>query len=237
MQEYIFQMAGVSGEALASLRLMRGLKVAEQDSTVWLRGIPFSEKLPNEIWELPAKHIYTLDKENNLFPIGTRVPVAKLSELVWIPIQQYVKVEAPVSAIRGEMKETVAVRLVPSSEMQAGQALLTEIAQWKAYADTAPLTRLKRLSFAASELNAVLLIGTPLPPLPGREYWMIEKMLLPCGYDFEIGLMRSLLPRKLNPDGDGFILFDTDGSWQKINADNFVTATRSAVRMTRIMNP
>jgi hypothetical protein len=45
--------------------------------------------------------------------------------------------------------------------------------------------------------------------------------------------MASILPRKLNPDDDGFVLFDTDGSWQKIGSNNFVTATRSAVRMTK----
>jgi len=234
MQEYILNIPVESKESLALLRLMPGLRVALDGTRLRVRGIPYSEQPAKEIWQLPVISILILNDENYLFPVAGKVPVAKLPELKWIPLQQYIQVEPPVSALKGETEKKVSVKLIPSDRVQEGEALLTSLGSWKTYADTAPATRLKRISFAVSENGTALLLGTPLPSLPGREYWKTANMLIPCGYDFEITLMADILPAKLNPQNDSLILFETDGSWQKIELNNFVNAKRSAVRATHV---
>jgi hypothetical protein len=232
MTEYVLQMSVVDVEALAALRLMPGLQVAPEGSAIWLRGIPVAQQLPKELWHLPVLHTYTLDG-NHLFLLGAKVPIAKLNDLTWTPIREYLAVIIPVSAISGETKELVQTKLAASSMVHPGDALLTDIKHWKAYADIAPMTRLKRLRYAVSETGAVLIIGAPLPPIPGREYWASGSLLLPCGYDFEIPLCASLLPPVFDATNDSVIFFDTDSSWQKIDKKHFVKTTRSAVRMTQ----
>jgi hypothetical protein len=232
MQEYILQVLVANKEALAALRLMPGLRVASDGTSLWVRGIPYTEQPAKEIWQMPVSRVLGLSDENYLFPIGNKVPVAKLPELIWIPLQQYIAVKPPVSAIKGETAKRVPVKIIPSSKVQAGEALLTTLADWKAYAQTAPATRLKQVVFAVSENNQVLLLGAPLPSLPGREYWKKTGMLIPCGYDFEIPVMADLLPSKLNLQNDSIVLFETDGSWQKIELNNFINAKRSSVRAT-----
>ena len=58
------------------------------------------------------------------------------------------------------------MRLVPSARAEAGAALLTTWPQWLAYATAAPEIRLRGLRFAVAADERVLLLGTPLPPIP-----------------------------------------------------------------------
>jgi hypothetical protein len=104
---------------------------------------------------------------------------------------------------------------------------------WQQYAATAPEVRLLGLRFAASANDQVLVLGTPLPPVPGKEYWSTHDLLLPAGFDFELPLAAGLLAAKLNPRNDAVLRFGPDGSWEKIPKEALVPASRSAARLTR----
>ena len=79
----------------------------------------------------------------------------------------------------------------------------------------------------------MLIIGKPLPALPGKEYVLQDTLLLPCGYAFDPPVISALVVARLNPGKDALLLFDTDGSWEKIPAACFVATTRSAIRITK----
>lgn len=237
MQEYVLQMNQTNSEALANVRLVPGLRVAVNGNTLWVRGIAWPDGLDKTIWQLPAANVYQLDETGLLFTRNSRVPVAKLPDLKWTALQQYVPVEPPVSAIKGETHEKIDLKLLPAVKQQTGIALLTTLQHWKAYAEMAPQARLKRLKFAVSGSGDVLITGTPLPAIPGKEYWLNHGMLLPCGYDFEYSVLAALLPQQLNLTNGDTVIFDTNGNRQKIEAGNFVSATRSAVRLTSLNQP
>jgi hypothetical protein len=110
---------------------------------------------------------------------------------------------------------------------------VTSLSVWQQYAATAPEVRLLGLRFAASANDQVLVLGTPLPPVPGKEYWSTHDLLLPAGFDFELPLAAGLLAAKLNPCNDAVLRFGTDGSWEKIPKEALVPASRSAARLTR----
>jgi hypothetical protein len=182
---------------------------------------------------LPGLHTYLLDADNNLFPPGGLTPVGKLKTLNWVALSSFVTVELPVSALPGRIHQQHAIRLVPSGRSQAGNALLTELDTWKAYAENAPLVRLQQTRFAVSEKNKVLIIGSPLPALPGREYVLQDTLLLPCGYEFDPPVISNLVITRLDPLKESLLLFDTNGAWEKIPKTAFVQATRSAIRLTK----
>jgi hypothetical protein len=173
-----------------------------------------------------------MDEQDNLFPVGGLTPVGKLKNLQWIPVREFIQLELPTSAMPGKIGQKYPVHVVPSGTIKEGQALITSLLVWKEYAATSPEIRLKRLRFAVSEANEVLIMGTPLPAIPGKEYWMQENMLLPGGFDFELPWIASLVAGKLNPQNEAVILFNEDSSWEKIAKEAFVPATRSAVRLT-----
>lgn len=234
MKEIIIILAAKDREALGAVRCLPGLRVAEAAGQLWLRGIETDVAPDLRLRQLPAVQTYVLDEYEYLFPAGGLTPVGKLDEMRWTPLAAYIRPELPTSALPGKVEEgRYPVRLVPSGRAEAGGALVTPLAVWRQYAATAPEVRLQGLRFAASEHDQVLVLGTPLPPVPGKEYWLTHNLLLPAGFDFELPLAAGLLDAKLNPRNDAVLRFAPDGSWEKIPKQALVPAGRSAARLTK----
>jgi len=232
MQELIFIFNDADRESLGNVRSLEGLRAATGDGCTWLRGIFSTPEIDLKIKRLPATKIYYINEDNLLFVPGSLVPSRKLPLLDWQPLNRFLPVEMPVAAMPAHTGQQVVIKLVSTGITKTGEALLTTLPVWKAYAEEAPATRLAQLKFAVSENNEVLIMGTPLPPLPGKEYWLEKNLLLPNGYQLEIPLLANFINEKFNPQGDGVIIFDTNGSWQKIDHAFFVPAKRSAIRLT-----
>jgi hypothetical protein len=233
MSELIIVLSHTDKTVLGSVRCLPGLQAAEDDGFIWVRGIEAVEKIDLRIRQLPGLHTYTLDAEGNLFPPGALTPIGKLKPLKWVPLAEYITVKLPVSALPGKIGQQHMLRLIPSGRSQEGNALLTELSIWKAYAETAPLVRLQQNRFAVSENNKVLITGIPLPALPGKEYVLQDTLLLPCGFEFDPPAISELVFTRLDPSKESLLLFHTDGTWEKIPVTGFVPATRSAVRLTK----
>jgi len=233
MKELIIVLSQTDKAALGSVRCLPGLQAAETEDYIWVRGIAAQENIDIRIRQLPGLHTYTLDADNNLFPPGGLTPVGKLKPLKWVPVAEYITVKLPVSALPGKVSLQHTIRLAPSGHSQQGNALLTNLATWKNYAEAAPLVRLQQTRFAVSEKNKVLIIGVPLPALPGREYVLQDTLLLPCGFEFDPPAIGELVMARLDPSKGSLLLFDTDGSWEMIPKTAFMPSTRSAIRSTK----
>jgi hypothetical protein len=232
MKELIIVLSQADKSALGAVRCLPGLKAAEDAGFIWVR-VQAGENPDLRIKQLPGLHTYTLDADDNLFPPGGLTPVAKLKPLTWIPVSEYITVKLPVSALPGKVNRQHTIRLIPSGSSQAGNALLTDLATWKAYAENAPLVRLQQTRFAVSEKNKVLIVGTPLPALPGKEYVLQDTLLIPCGYEFDPPVISELVITRLDAEKGSLLLFDTDGTWEKLPITGFVPSTRSAIRSTK----
>jgi hypothetical protein len=184
------------------------------------------------IASLPVLQRYTADTEERLFPMNAKTPVGKLEKLDWQPIKVFIPVELSVSAMPGKLFLPLTVRLRPSAEVREAIALLTDLESWKTYAETAAMTRLQQLRFAVSDKGEALIIGQPLPQLPGKNFWSRQQMLLPVGYDLDPPVLTSLI----EPPKETLMLFEPHGQWQAIPLTHFQPARRSAVRLTEIIH-
>ncbi|MBO0358102.1 hypothetical protein J0X19_09120 [Hymenobacter sp. BT186] len=220
------------GHTLGTVRTQPGLRVAQTAGQIWLRGLPATGELALVLRQLPAVSGYSLNAQNQLFPSGSQTPTGLLPEVTWQPILDFVPLEIPVAALPGQLPTPHHWQLIAATYAPAGSALLTTLPAWKAYADTAPEIRLQQLRFAVSATNEVVVLGTPLPPIPGRELWLCESLLLPAGLDFETPLLALLLARKLNPHNDALLLFSPTGEWERVERRFLLPASRSAVRLT-----
>lgn len=236
MQEYVFKLLEKDKDALGTVRCMDGLKVAEYDGYIWLRGISISAEIPLQLKQLPVKNTYTVNEYQQIFDIGKLVPIAQLQQLHWQPIASYITVEAPTAALPGVTNERTTIKLVASAEEKDSSALLTTLTIWKQYAETASAIRLAPLQFAVSENDEVLIIGTPLPPLPGKSFWQLGGLYLPDGYVFEFTMAASFINKQLNAKQDAILVFNTDGSYHRIDRSFFIPAKRSAIRLTKANN-
>lgn len=232
MKEYVIILAEKDLEALGHIRCWPQARAAAHEGRIWLRGIFAKEQPAVKILQLPAQRTYRLDADNRLFPPGALTPERELPRLDWRPLSTFLPVDLPVSALPGKIQDQIMLKIVPATGAGKGAALLTEWPVWAAFVDTAPAIRLSRLRFAASADGKALVLGDVLPPLPGREYWMRDGVLLPGGYDFEFPVVAELVQKKYNPKNDALLLFDESGRMDSISKKHIVQTTRSAVRLT-----
>jgi len=232
MSELVLTLLSKDHASLGSVRTLPYLRVAEHNGLLWLRGIMSGQDIDIRLLQLPAIHTYIIDGAHNLFPQGTSTPVLNVKRLAWTPIDKYIPLEVPTSALPAKIDGAVPVRLVQSLQENNSVALLTTYAHWKAYADSAAAVRLSILQFAASPAGNVLIMGSPLPSLPGQSYWRRGQILIPAGMDFEIPMVATLMERGLALQQHALILLQPDGNWHMLPVGAFAPASRSAVRLT-----
>lgn len=217
--------------AAAGLRLVPGIEACESGADVWLRGPEGGEELALALRRLPGADRYEVLPGGALRVPGKRVPAGALPAGPWVAAADWAAAEPQAGALPAELTQRVNARLEPAGAERPANLLRVPMAAFAAWAGSAPAARLRALSFAASEDEA-LVRGEPLPPLPGRAYAESGGIAVPCG--------RVLLPaagaaawraRLALAEGD-LALFDDDGSFERIPEAAFVRASRSAARAT-----
>lgn len=232
MNERVIVLAQAQRAALGTVRDQPGLRVAADAGQLWLRGLPATGPLPLALRQLPALAAYSADAAGRLFPGGRPTPTGRLPLLAWQPVLDFLPLELPTAALPGQPPAPVLVRLVPSAQPRPGAALLTTLAAWQTYTETAPAGRLAGLRFAVSSRGQALLLGAPLPPLPGQEYWLASGLLLPAGFEFELPIAEQLVADQLTSGGQNFVLYDAGGQYELIPTAHLYPATRAAARLT-----
>lgn len=232
MTEHVFVLSRADLDALGTVRTIPRLLVATTEREIWLRGIPDKGEFADRLRQLPALRRYTIDLAEQLFLHGDQVPSERLPQLAWLPIAQLLPVDIPTAALAGQVQGEVRIQLVPSSEETSPVALLCRLPDLQAWAASAAESRIGCLRMAANSDGQVLLLGNPLPPLPGTGYWACEGLLLPAGYVLEFPILAPMILARCNPGRDGFVWMQANGNWEHIPLQNFVTATRSGIRQT-----
>ncbi|MBE7212161.1 MAG: hypothetical protein INR65_14160 [Gluconacetobacter diazotrophicus] len=129
--------------------------------------------------------------------------------------------------------EKIGLRLVRGGAEATPDALLLGLDAWTRWAATAPAVRLRPLRFAATASSA-LVLGQPLPPLPGARLVSREGVLVPAGWRWEPAVDPAVVRRVCGLRADELALWPgEDAPVAVIPAETIVPASRSAVRLTR----
>ena len=218
--------------ALAALRLMPGVEVAEAGQEIWLRGPPGDERLAAKLSALPAGARYERLAQDQLRLIDRRIPARRLPVLSWRPLPAWLRVELPAAALPGIKPAPVPLRLTRSSDEREPGLLLTGLDEFWRFAEQAARVRLEPLQFAADADGQVLVRGRPLPPLPGRRFAVHAGVAVPAGLTWQPAVSPEVLGRCFGVSGDALVLWSEDGTITRLHGEQFVPATRSAVRAT-----
>jgi len=220
--------------SLATIRALPNLQIAFWEDYFFVKG--FTEKADTDpiIAALPVEKVFFLKEQNLLFEKGKSTPTQELPNLQWQFLTQALPIEMPVAALPGKTPQPLFIRLIPSQKPEKGTLLKTDLKTWQQFAETTLEVRLQRLQFAVSENGNVLIWGTPLPPIPGEEFWENKHSFLPCGWEFEHSILGDLVQQKWNMERDAVLIFDKEGEWQRIEKENFVKGSRSGIRLTEV---
>lgn len=119
-----------------------------------------------------------------------------------------------------------------SNEERTPQLLVTDLREWQAFAQSAPEIRLRQLQFAADGAGNIIVRGRPLPPLPGTQFVLFSNIAVKAGFTWEPAVSAEVLARRLGLSSEALALFHDDGTFTRIEGEQFVPASRSAVRET-----
>lgn len=233
LKEMVLQIASTDKYLLGTIRCLPNLQALATKEHIWLRGVE-AKNVPLLLQQLPTIGRYYIDAQKRLFPMGGLTPIGTLAAGTWQAINQFIPVELPSAAFAGKTNKQYLIQLVSSEIERTSTALVVDLVSWKTYVDGAAQIRLDQLKFAVSATNEVLIVGYPLPPIPGKAYWKQDLLLIPNGYDFDLSNMASLLSAALNQAQDAYLLFQEGGTYQKVFLDQLMPTTRSAVRLSGI---
>ena len=76
----------------------------------------------------------------------------------------------------------------------------------------------------------VAVCGQPLPPLPGQRWVEREGIAVPAGWHWSPPVEATVVRAVFGLQAGDFALWQTDGTWQRIRAADFLPAGRAAVR-------
>jgi len=243
MVEWAVRLDQTRSNRLPELRLRDDIKVGEVAGQIWLRG-ECENSVDPPIRSLPGDH-FTIAHEIQLVPVGKQVPLGFLPTTDWLSLREWLQVSPPVARWAKAESPTARLRLASlaesgssndsrsavASEDVDSSAILVTLDDWHSYADSAPQVRLDRLRFAAAADGRILVLGTPLPSLPGTRFIIVEQIAIPAGSRWGPNVDPAVV-RSVFGVSDSLVLWYSTDSWELIPTDAFVAATRVAIRST-----
>jgi len=153
---WVIRLAAADRAALAGLRLMEGLEVAEDGASIWLRGRHASEAVTAVLRRLPAVARLEWLAGDRLRPWDARIPSERLPALRWEPLAGWLRVASTVAGLPGWPPAPAGLRLVRGGEEQSPELLLTGLKDWNDFVAEAAEIRLQTLRFAVDDRQRVL---------------------------------------------------------------------------------
>jgi hypothetical protein len=216
--------------AAGSLRLVSGIDACEHQRRLWLRGTSLDERLELQLRALPGAERFLLLADGQLVPPEARVPRGRLPPGPWARLDDWLSVELPGTVWPGLAASREPFKLVRSDQEEEASVLLLHFDDWHDYCVSAPQARLDCWHFAVCADGRVVVCGQPLPPLSGLRGTARDGVAVPAGWSFEPPIDRAVLQLRLGLAAGDVALFSPDGTWEWLRRDDFVRATRSAVR-------
>ena len=218
--------------AAGRLRQVAGVEVCELSEAVWLRGPQSGEEVRWQLAAVAGARRFSVLPDGQLLPAGAHVPQGRLPQGPWTALAGWMGLDLPPATLAGRGDAAVSLALVRSDRVQEASLLLTQHGLWAAYAVEAPQVRLDRWRFAVAADGRVAVHGRPLPPLPGQRWVEDQGIAVPAGWTWVPTVEAALLRQVLGLAAGDVALWNMDGAWERIAADEFVRATRAAVRAT-----
>lgn len=216
---------------LGKLRERVGLEVCEAEGQVWLRGPALDEALLRELRALLGSRIFQPLSDGQLLPLGATVPHDYAPRGNWQALRQWLTIRLPTKQFVAAPPAPARLELVRTAGQQAPTLVRLLWPEWHDYALTAPQLRLSRLEFAACQADVVVR-GEPLPPLRGEYFYVRSGVAAPIGFDWRPALDARVLREAWGCEPDELVLLSRTGGHTRLRGDQFVAATRSAIRLT-----
>lgn len=217
--------------SLGRLRLRSGIEVCVHENVIWLRVKVITDALDAAIRALPGTR-FTVLPDGQLVEFGNRAPSGYLPNDPWIDLDQWMRIRAEPASLAGTVHNRITLRFVRGGLPDATNVIVTSVDIWQAYATKAPQIRLDRWAFAINGDGQAVVWGVPSPPITGRRFVERLGVAASAGWAWRPPVDHAVLSELLSLATGDLALLNVDGTWEHIRSEDFVRATRSAVRLS-----
>ena len=196
--------------ALARHRLEPGLEVTRTEHAVWLRTHDAgSESSPTRrvLAALPARDRFHWLPDDTLRRPDRRIPETVLPSTPWKPIACWFPIEMPAAAWPASAPPGVTLHRVPSTDEHEARLVLVELGDLAAFVRSAPRARLEPLRYAVNSRRQALVLGRPLPPIPGTRFSLHDGIAVPAGFTWAPAVSSAVLAECFSPPAGGLAVW------------------------------
>jgi hypothetical protein len=218
--------------ALAAIRNRPGVTVALHQGRAYLRWHAGDEPVLRAL--LPIAGVQTYVKcDDHWHRFGRHLPSFDYpSDAEYRPLHMALTplpLHPLPPSVGAQPADRPALTLVPDARPRPAFALLCGLQELARWADTVPDGRLQMLQAARRE-DRVLILGSPLPPLPRAERLWGKTVLAPLGFRLDPALPDSTIRAALGIADDELLLV-TAGGVEAIESAALHTLGRAQVRL------
>lgn len=224
------------GQSLSagSMRLNDGIEAHVDSSSelLWIRGsqkLHQDRQLDVQLRVLPEVKRYSVNSAGQLFPHGRRLPNGLLPNGPWRSLDSLLILQPQVAALAGQAPSSIPIRLIRSQTPEPCSLILTKINALVTYAQSAPQCRLLPLQFAMNNQGQALILGQPLPSIPGDLFARNGCVAYPAGFQLTPKLDQTSLQIILCLVPGDLALFSEDGQFQIVPEHQCLPVTRANV--------
>jgi hypothetical protein len=232
MTRWAVRLDATNAHHAAALRTMPQVLALEAEGAFWLQGSSLDDAVELRLRSLPNAERFHVDAEGQLIAAGHRIPSGRLPAGSWRPLRPSIPVELPGRVFAGVTEQRLSLQLVRGGTPAEPALLRVPLQAWHDYAVRAPQVRLEHWTFAVSRSSDVLIRGTPLPPLKGERFVEEAGIAVPAGWTWTPAVEATVVREAFGLHPAELALWSADGTWDRIADENFVKATRSAVRLS-----
>ncbi|QEH35981.1 hypothetical protein OJF2_45390 [Aquisphaera giovannonii] len=223
----------------ASLALLAGLRrvpgvtvtVTTAGERAWVRWDPASTEVLESIRPIPGAELY-VRRGGLWYRLGHRLPAFDVPAddaggmplhraLVPLPVRPESPGDAAIRAVE--------LALVPDATARPATAMECSLGELAAWIEMAPAARIEPLR-AARAGDRVLVLGRPLPPMPGARRFWGRSVLTPLGLRPEPALPEPSLCEALGAAGGEVLILTTEGT-EAVPLAAFRPLTRAGIRL------
>lgn len=215
---------------LGPYRTRAGWELCAMEESIWIRC---PESALEECANLPCRGRYRSDNSGRLTPLDATVPVMMAPGEEWQPLIESILILPVASRMPGTPRERVELSLVRSERETTADALLLSLEELAVWVEQAPRVRLDRLRFAAAPDGRALVIGTPLPPVPGTPHYLCGALALPCGWGFAPHLWPAWVDKSLSLPSGAMALIHENARIEVVGQEGLSPLTLAAIRCTQ----
>lgn len=219
-------------DSVTKLRMAEGAEICEGPDEIWVRGSSLGEPLARLLRRHPHARRFWILSDNQLISPERLVPLGHLPDGPWSPLRDWLTIDLPSAQFAPHDVKKLSLRLVRSSEAQESNLIVTDIQTWLEYGSTAPQVRLDCWIFAAAAHGSVVVWGLPLPSMRGTRFVESSGIAVPAGFTWSPRVAPEILKESLKLDERDVALWQEEGACELIRGDQFVRATRTAIRST-----